>query len=146
MKKVHLLIAVAFLVHGVAWFLPVAKEGVTFPDGLPGWQAFRAAACAVWPYDGFEIDKWYNVALSTISAATTILFVLGSGWVVAFGSRRLRRASAWIAALAFVVNAHWVVRLGSDRMDLRVGYFFWWFSFVLMALGLFRMSRRTGDS
>jgi len=122
--------------------LPVVKEGVTLPQGLPGWQAFRVAACAVWPYEGFTIDKWYNVALSTISAATTIFFVLGSGWVIAIGSRGLRRASAWIAASAFIVNAHWVVRFGSDRMDLRIGYFLWWLSFILLVLGLFRLSRR----
>jgi hypothetical protein len=145
MRKVDLLVAAAFLVHGVAWLLPVVKEGVTLPHGLPGWEAFRVAACTVWPYEGFTIDEWYNIALATISAATTLLFVLGSGWVVAFGSRGLRRASAWIAASAFILNAHWVIRFGSDRMHLKIGYFLWWFSFILLALGLFGLSRRTGD-
>jgi len=146
MRKAHSVLAAAFLVHAAAWLLPVVKEGVTLPQGLPGWQAFRVAACAVWPYERFKIDEWYYVALSTMSAATTILFVLGAGWVVAFGARRLRRASAWIAALAFVVNAHWVIRFGSDRTDLRIGYFLWWFSFILLALGFFRISGRTEDS
>ena len=145
MKKAHLLLASAYLVHGVAWFLPVVKEGVTLPQGLPGWQAFRVAACAVWPYGDFRFDKWHDVALSTISAATAILFVLGAGWVVAIGSRGLRRASAWIAASAFVVNAHWVVRFGSDSLDLRIGYFLWWFSFIVLSLGLFRLSHCVDD-
>jgi hypothetical protein len=144
-KQANLLVAAAFLIHAVAWFLPVAKEGVALPLGLPGWQAFRIAACTVWPYDGFSIDEWYNIALSIISAATTLLFILGSGWVIAFGSRGLRRASAWIAASAFIVNSHWAIRFGSDQLQLRIGYFLWWFSFILLAAGLFRLSSRTGD-
>jgi hypothetical protein len=40
MKKVQLLIAVALLVHAVAWFLPVVKGEVTFPHGLPGGKRF----------------------------------------------------------------------------------------------------------
>jgi hypothetical protein len=43
MKKIHPLIAAAFLIHAVAWFLPVVKDGVTFPGALPGWQAFCIA-------------------------------------------------------------------------------------------------------
>ena len=142
MRKVHLLIAIAFLAHVVAWFLPVVKEGVTLPHGLPGWQAFRVAACAVWPYEDFTIDRWYNVVLSTMSAATTLFFVLAAGWIVAIGSPRLRRLSAWIAASAFAVNAYWVLSFGSDRSDLRIGYFLWWFSFILLAIGLFGLSRK----
>jgi hypothetical protein len=142
MRKAHLVVSGAWLLHATAWFLPVVKEGVTLPQGLPGWQAFRVAACAVWPYEGFHIDGSYNVVLSTLSAITTLLFVLASGWVVLRGSRTLHRASAWIAASAFVVNAHWCVRFGSDRMDLRVGYFLWWLSFMLLALGLFGLSRQ----
>jgi hypothetical protein len=142
MRKAHVVISVAWLLHATAWFLPVVKEGVTLPQGLPGWQAFRVAACAVWPYEGVHIEGWYNVVLSTISAVTTLLFVLTSVWVVLRGSRTLHRASAWIAASAFIVNAHWCIRFGSDRMDLRVGYFLWWLSFMLLALGLFGLSRQ----
>jgi hypothetical protein len=87
-----------------------------------------------------SIEGWYNVVLSTLSAATTLLLVLGSVWVVWGGSRTLRRASAWIAAFAFIINAHWVLRLGSDRFALRIGYFLWWFSFLLLAIGLFQLS------
>lgn len=140
MKKAHLLIAAALFVHAVAWFLPVEGDGVRFPNGLPGWQAFRVAAEAVWPYEGWRIDGWYNVVLSTISAATTVLFVLGSVWAVALRSRRLRRVSAWTAACGFIVNSHWVLRFGADRFDLRIGYFLWWLSFLLLAIGLFRLA------
>ena len=137
-KKAYLLIAAAFLVHAVAWFLPVDKDGVTLLDGLPGWQAFEMAASEVVKW---RIDPWWFVVLLTMSAVTTILFVLGAGWVVAIGSRRLRRVSAWIAACAFIINAHWILWIGRPgRFDLRAGYFLWWASFLLLAIGLFLLS------
>ena len=122
--------------------LLIVKEGVTLPGGLPGWQAFRVATCAVWSCADISIDKWYKTALFTTSAVTTLLFVPGSELAVWGGSRALRRASAWVAACAFVVNAHWYVLYGgSARQDLRIGYFLWWLSFLLLALGLFDLSR-----
>ena len=137
MRRSHLLISVAWLIHAIAWFLPVVKGGMTFPHGLPGWEAFRVAACAVWPYEGFKTD---HAVLSTMSAVTAPLFILGSVWVVSHGSSTLRRVSAWVATFAFIVNAHWYVLFGSDRKDLRIGYFLWWFSFLLVGLGLFDLS------
>lgn len=142
MKKAHLLIAAAFFVHAVAWLLPVEKDGVTLPDGLPGLQAFLFAAGA---WHEWRTDPSYFVVLSVMSAVTTILFVLGAGWVVAIRSRRLRRVSAWIAACAFIINAHWVRGFDSGR-GLRIGYFLWWVSFLLLAIGLFRLSRATDSS
>jgi hypothetical protein len=105
----------------VAWFLPIVKDGVTFPHGLP---------------------EWYNAVLSTISATTTLLFIFRYVWVMSRGLCTLPRASAWIATSAFILNAHWYVLFGSDRKDLRVGYFLWWFSFLLLAIGLFDLSRQ----
>ena len=144
MRIQRLLIWAAWLVHVVAWFLPVVKEGVTLPDGLPGWQAFRVAASAVWPLPDVTLDKWYKAVLFTMSAVTTLLFFPGSAWAVSSGSRTLRQAFAWAATSAFVVNAHWYVLYGgSARQDLRIGYFLWWLSFLLLALGLFDLSRRS---
>ena len=142
MKKPTPLIWAAWLTHAAAWFLPVTREGTNFPDGLPGWQAFRVAFGAVWPYRDIEFEHWYHAMLATMSAVSTPLFILGSVWVVWFGSRAVRRVSAWVAASAFVINAHWCVFvfLGADPKDLKIGYFLWWFSFLLLAIGLF-MSR-----
>jgi hypothetical protein len=141
-RRPQLLIGAAWLVHVAAWFLPVVTEGVTLPDGLPGWQAFRVAASAVWPQPDVTIDTWYKAVLFTISAVTTLLFIAGSVWAVWSGSRAVRQASPWIATFAFVVNAHWYVLYGSSaRNDLRIGYFLWWLSFLLLALGLFGLSR-----
>ena len=145
MRRPHLLISAGWLLHALAWFLPVFKGGVTFPHGLPGWQAFRVAASHVWPYEGIKSEEWYYAVLSTISAVTTPLFILGSVWVVSHGSSTLRRASAWIATSAFIVNAHWYALFGSDRKDFRIGYFLWWFSFLLVGLGLFGLSTRRAD-
>ena len=145
MRIQRLLIWAAWLAYVAAWFLPVVKEGVTLPDGLPGWQAFRVAASAVWPLADVTIDTWYKAVLFTISALTTLLFIPGSVWAVLGGSRA-RRASAWVATLSFVVNAHWYVLYGgSARQDLRIGYFLWWLSFLLLALGLFDLSRRENE-
>jgi hypothetical protein len=146
MRKPYLLISGAWLVHAIAWFMPVIKEGVTFPNGLPGWEAFRAAASAVWPYENIEFEARYYAVLATISAVTTPLFIFGSVWVVLRGSHALRRASAWVATFAFILNAHWYVLFGSDRRDLRTGYFLWWWSFLLVGIGLFLLSRQTTES
>ena len=140
-RQQHLMWA-AWLVYTAAWFLPVVKEGVTWPDSLPGWQAFRVAASPVWPLADVTIDAWYKTVLFTISAVTTLLFIPGSVWTVWSGSRALRQVSPWVATFAFVVNAHWYVLYGSSaRSDLRIGYFVWWLSFLLLALGLFGLSR-----
>jgi hypothetical protein len=138
-RKAHLVIVAAWLVHVVAWFVPVIKGGDVLPQGLPGWEAFRVAASAVWRYQDF--DRGYIAVLCIISAATTMLFLLGSLWVVLYGSSAVWRVSAWLAACAFVINSHWYLLSGPDRKDLRIGYFLWWFSYGLLALGIFLQAR-----
>ncbi len=139
-RNPYLLIVIAYLVHVAAWFLPFSSFGVKLPFGLPGWQAFRVAATEVWPYDLITFHRWYDIVLATISAATMVLFVLGTWWVFVARSRKICRASAWTAACAFVVNAHWFLRFGSESFELRIGSFLWWASFLLLAIGLFRLS------
>jgi hypothetical protein len=141
MRMHQLLVCAAWLVFVAAWFLPVIDEGVTLPRGLPGWQAIRVALCGVWPCRNVNIE-WYQAVLFTVSALTTFLFLPGSVWAVRGGSKRVCLTFAWFAALAFVVNTHWYILAGSNRADLRIGYYLWWISFLLMALGLFGLSRR----
>ena len=141
MRKPYLLISGAWLLHAVAWFLPVVDGGVTFPHGVPGWEAFCVAATA---YQDSHPDTWYSAILSTIGAATTPLFIFGSVAVVLCGTRVPRRACAWIATFAFIVNAYWCVVFGLK--DLKIGYFLWWLSFLLVALGLFALSPQTTDN
>ena len=142
MKRPHLVILGAWLVHAAAWFLPVTKDGVTLPDGLPGWQAFRVAFTAVWPYETFNFDTWYTAVLATASAVTTLLFLFGSPWVVwrgvavsiarvrVGGRRRLRPERV----LVFSLLVRPVRASGS-------GPSFWWLSFVFLAIGTVRSGR-----
>lgn len=147
MRRYQLFILSAWLTYLLSWFLPVIKGGVAFPHGLPGWQAFRVAACPVWPYEEWSVEGWYNALLSTISASTTLLFIAGGAWIALSDSRTLRRALAWVASGAFVVNAQWYVFfLGSGRKDLRIGYSLWCLSFLLMSLGLFVRPPEAGKS
>ena len=140
--RIHqLLVCAAWLVFVAAWFLPVIDEGVTFPQGLPGWQATRVALCGVWPCRNVDVE-WYQAVLFTVSALTTLLFLPGSVWAVLGGSKRVCLTFACFAALAFVVNTHWYILAGSNRADLRIGYYLWWISFLLMALGLFDLPHR----
>jgi hypothetical protein len=118
------------------FFLSKGRGLVRLPEGLPGWQAFRFASGA---YNGTSHDPWYSALLPTLSAVTTILFIFGSPWVALRGSRSTRHASAWAAAAAFIVNAQWYL-FWDPRSDLMMGYFLWWFSFVLLAAGLFDLT------
>lgn len=139
MKKPTPLILTAWVVHAAAWFLPAIKAH-DFQPPLPGWKAFRHASCPILPCKGIEFDTQWHAVLSTISVVTTLFFVLWSPWVAIGGSRSLRRFSAWAAATAFVVNSHWIFIFGSERSELAIGFYLWWFSFLLLAIGLF-MSR-----
>jgi len=135
------MIAGAWLFHATAWFVPVVRGGVVLPDGLPGLEAFLVAASALVPDGETHFTSWYAAVLSAISAITTVLFIVASPLVVWRGPRWLRRASAWTAAAAFILNLQWFMLFGSDRWDLRLGYYIWWLSFGLLALGLFDLTR-----
>ena len=145
MRRPHLLISGAWLLHAAAWFLPAVRgiQGGEIDTTVPGWAAFLIASCAVRPCDS-SFDTWYGAVLAAVSVVTTVLFIFGSPWVVWRGSRSLRRASAWVTAAAFVTNAHWYVLWGPTRSDLGVGYYLWWLSFAVLAIGLFDLAARSG--
>ena len=135
MRKANLLIWAAWILHLASWFLPT----VTPEDfqAVAGWQAFRLAACEIWPCGDTQFQTVHHAVLATVSTTTTLLFVLCSPWVVLRGSQSLRRWSAWVATAAFVFNMHWIVTFGPHRSQLAVGYFVWLLSFLLLAIGLF---------
>ena len=136
MRKPNALILLAWALHLASWFLPVLKASDIHPL-VPGWKAFRLAACGVWPCEGIQFQTLHHAVLATISVIMTLFFVLCAPWAVLRGSQSLRRLSAWVATIAFVFNAHWIVMFGSQRSLLTIGYFLWWLSFLLLALGLF---------
>jgi len=84
----------------------------------------------------------HEAALTILSLLTTLFFI--SPWAVLRGTPSLRRVSAWVAAAAFLFNAHWYIRLRPARWisDLGIGYFLWWLSFLVLAIGLFDLAGR----
>jgi hypothetical protein len=136
--KINPSVLAAWVLHLAAWFLPVVKAQ-DIRGAVVGWKAFRLAACGVWPCGDVEFQARIYAVLATISVITTVLFVLFSPWVVLWGSRTVQKCSAWFAAAAFVFNTHWIVIFGDQRSLLTIGYFLWWVSFLLLAIGLFRM-------
>lgn len=139
MRRPHVLISTAWALQVLAWFLPVVEVlGVQ----LPGWQAFVVIVGAVLPGKGAAQGPWYAPLLAGITVLTTMGFVIGSPWIVRRGSASLKRKAGWIAAAAFIFNAHWWALGGLSWSELKIGYFFWWFSFAVLALGLFDLARQ----
>ena len=136
--KSRILFVTGALLFVAAWGLPVIKDGVTLPGGLPGWQAFRVAASPLWPYEGVATDSWYHPALCSLSAATNLVMLA----VPTFSVRRriFNRAAAIAAIEAFAVNTQWVLGAGAPG-DLRIGYYVWMLSFLLVGCGLLLAKR-----
>jgi hypothetical protein len=139
MTRRHLVIAAAWSLHTLSWFLPAVKGflGSRLDHGIPGWSVFLAETCVLRPGDGTSVDPWYGTAISMIGVVTTVSLMLVSPWIVWRASRKLQRAAGWISAGAFVVNSQWYLFYVPDRSDLGVGYFLWCASFALLAIGLF---------
>jgi hypothetical protein len=68
------------------------------------------------------------------------VIILASLVITLAGSGRLQRVTGWAAIGASVLNSYWWV-VDEDRVDLRIGYYLWWLSFVVLGLGLIRMAR-----
>jgi hypothetical protein len=139
MTKHYLVIATAWLLHTASWFLPAVKGflGSRLDQSVPGWAVFLSQTCALRPCGVASDDPWYGTTISVAGVVTTVLFVLGSPWIVWRASRKLRHAAAFVASAAFVVNCQWYVFYVPVRSDLGVGYFLWCSSFGLLAIGLF---------
>jgi hypothetical protein len=139
MRRAHVLIFSAWVIQALAWFLPVISDGVRFPHGLPGWEAFRTALSPLWAYG--TAFSGIGAVVAVLSAATTVLFIIGSPWILWRGSNSVRRLAAWIAVGSFVLDAHWYFFYGRNESGLLIGYFLWWISFLVMAVGLFDLVR-----
>jgi hypothetical protein len=140
MKKPYLLILLAWLLNGAAWFLPaVTSVGGGAISPITGVWAFLIAARTAWP----DSAGYYRDALlAALSVFTTVFFIVVSPWAVLRGTRSFRRISAWVAAAAFLFNTHWYIRLTPNGWisGLGIGYFLWWLSFAVLAIGLFDLA------
>ena len=142
MRRPQLLILAAWLLNCAAWFLPVVTSvgGAKFGP-IEGVGAFVIAARTAWP-DSARYD--FDGVLAALSAFTTVFFIVVSPWAVWRGTRFLRFVSAWVAAAAFLFNAHWYLRLTPNGLisGLGIGYFLWWLSIAVLALGLLDLAGR----
>ena len=133
MKRTPTLLAVGAFLYVLAWLLPIANGGTSLSDGgLPGWEVFRLALSPIWPYEGLAGDNWSSDSLSVLSALTNVGF-LASVAILAFSRQRFRRWTFWFLVTATIVNSLWFV-LSDQRSDLRIGYYLWLGSFIVLAV------------
>ena len=139
MRRPYLLIALAWLLNASAWFLPAVTglDGGKIGPTMKGFEAFVMALSAVQPDNFVNFGVGYSL-LAILSVLTSLLFVIASPWVILRGTRTIRRFAAWAAAVAFVLNTHW----NGWELGLGIGYFFWWSSFAVVAVGLFDLTGR----
>jgi hypothetical protein len=130
MRRTRFWLVLACLIFLVAWFLPVVDGGTTLAKGgLPGWEALRFALSPIW--DRGSDMTWWQGVISVLSGLTNVWLVLA---VVLLLRREVRPRRVLVAGLfvAAVINAMWVV-LFDGFGDLRIGYYLWTVSFVLLA-------------
>ena len=134
------LVSAGWLIYVIAWFVPVERNLSSLPDGLPGWEALSVALSPI--LDPNDSDgPWYLAVLWTMTGATNLLMA-AAPFVFRWGTLRLTRRFGWAFVIAFGINAYWA----SVGSDLRVGYFLWWLSFLLLGVGFLRMGRGVGGS
>ena len=140
-RRPNILILAAWIAQLAAWLLPTMN---LLDVPVSGWQTFLVTFGVFWPSKDVVYGAWYDPLLMGLSAITTLFFVVGSPLVVLLGSHSIRRISAWVASAAFVVNTHWYIfgEVKSAVSELRIGYFVWWLSFAVLAVGLFSLNGR----
>ena len=146
MKRATIVLAVATFIYVLSWLMPVVDGGTTLRDGgVPGWEAFRVALSPIWSYEGLAgDDSWFSDLISVLSGLTNIGF-LASVAVLAFWPQRFTRAIFCGLVLATIINALWFV-LSDERGDLRIGYYLWLGSFIVLAMAARSIPARTGPS
>jgi hypothetical protein len=125
------LLLAAVIAHALGWVLPVMDE-------YRGVHAFRVALSPIWPYQQFHIPAGKLVVLSVASAATNLVFIVlaiaeGAG---AVSTRARQRIAVWVIGAVTLLNLHWPLSMGDSATDLRVGYYVWIASFVLLLLAV----------
>lgn len=129
---------IAVMTYMLAWLLPVVHGGTTvLSGGIPGWEAFRVALGPVWAYADFATSSWFANLLSVGSALTNLVFIAALA-VLGWGPPRASRGVFWGLLLAALLNTHWFL-LFDDPSDLRIGYYTWVASFVILAVAAYRL-------
>lgn len=143
MRKHHLLIAVAWLMYVAAGVLPVYKHGVDLPEGLPGWDALAISFSP--PFDalsGKRTETSLVLALLWAISGATNLLMIGTLWAPKL-RRRFLNCFFWMAVGAAIINSNWCVFV--PAFELRIGYFLWWLSFLILAAGIHSVLKAEGN-
>jgi hypothetical protein len=121
----------AVVAHALGWILPVIGD-------YRGMHAFRVALSPLWPYEDFHIPAGKLVYLSVGSAATNAVFIAVAiaAFAGALATRSRQRMAVWIVGACALLNLHWPLSMGDSATDLRLGYFVWVTSFVLLLLAV----------
>jgi hypothetical protein len=127
--------------------VPVHKYGVSLATGgVPGWQAFRLALSPIWRLDNVQADSALAAVVATVSGLTNLLVPVA---VVALlrvpRGTRTPRLLGWLLLGAAALNSTWFV-LGADRWELRIGYYLWVFSFLVLGIAALRHPCGHGSS
>ncbi len=134
------LLWIGLAMYAVAWFVPVVDNGTTLTKGgIPGWEALRFALSPIWPLSGIRSGAGFGAILSTLSGLTNLAVL----WVVVSlarpASRPHARTLGWALLIATAVNASWISP--GEIADLRIGYYLWLGSFLVMAIGALGVPR-----
>lgn len=129
--RARVLLTGAIVAHLLGWALPVM-------DDYRGVHAFRVALSPLWPYEKFHIPPGPLVYLSIGSALTNVVFavVAIAALVGAARPRSRQLVAVWVVGAATVLNLHWPISMGDSAGGLRVGYYVWIASFVLLLLAV----------
>jgi hypothetical protein len=135
MSRGRVLLLVSIVAHAMGWALPVM-------DDYRGFHAFRVALSPLWPYARanvqFHIPAGRLVYLSVASALTNVVFVVVAiaALVGALQTRSRQRVAVWVVGAATLLNLHWPISMGDSAGGLRVGYYVWIASFLLLLLAV----------
>ena len=135
MKAYTRVVSAGLALYAVAWFVQVIKDGATLADGtLPGWQAFRVALSPIWPYEGLVTEGWFRRILSVASGFTNAIVLCLPLWLH-FARRHRKDLAVGPLCFAAAIDAHWMF---PQAQDLRLGYYMWIGSFIVLAVGVAR--------
>lgn len=140
MPRPRLLFSLAWLCYLVAWFVPVIKDGVTLPTGIPGWQAFYVALNAFMPSGQLAFNHWWIQFLVGTSAVSNALFLVALVGLF-LKKRSFLIVMGCLSLVSYAINSHWFIMFGRERSDLRIGYYLWWVSFILLGFALFDFAK-----
>ena len=135
LSRARVLLIGAVVAHLLGWALPVM-------DDYRGVHAFRVALSPLWPYERaniqFHIPVGRLVYLSVASALTNVVFAAVAIAVLAGAvqTRSRQLVAVWVLGAAALLNLHWPISMGNGAPGLRVGYYAWVASFVLLLLAV----------